>query len=352
MMKFPKPRVLEENLYPDLNATQPELLHNLVHNFIHPPDNSPMDSYLKNTIQYLKDLQKSKGTVKINNYSVGSNLFFTNVTINQNSEVIPFLIDTGATNSLLHSSIARNLKLKIIPIQLTLSTATGQDQNAIKGFSHITLFFQDKNKQKVPCCTTVLISDKLNGLKAILGAEFLLNPEKVKNISSSKIKILENNEISSIPIYRGMPSGAKLNEITINNILTQSSAIKNTTSAQACQHIVDTHTSVNITFPIKHDMKYETLPPSQHMFNDSYELDYKMLEEQYSIYDGNFSQCPQIMKEKLLNLLEQFSDRFSVSKLDIEKTDLYESELNTTPSKIINQPVKRLPQSKIGRAHV
>ena len=95
MMKFPKPRVLEENLYPDLNATQPELLHNLVHNFIHPADNSPMDSYLKNTIQYLKDLQKSKGTVKINNYSVGSNLFFTNVTINQNSEVIPFLIDTG-----------------------------------------------------------------------------------------------------------------------------------------------------------------------------------------------------------------------------------------------------------------
>ena len=104
MMKFPKPRVLEENLYPDLNATQPELLHNLVHNFIRPPDNSPMDSYLKNTIQYLKDLQKSKGTVKINNYSVGPNLFFTNVTINQDSEVIPFLIDTGATNSLLHSS--------------------------------------------------------------------------------------------------------------------------------------------------------------------------------------------------------------------------------------------------------
>ena len=86
MMKFPKPRVLEENPYPDHNATQPELLHNLVHNFINPADNSPMDSYLKNSIQYLKDLQRTKGTVKINNYSVGSNLYFTNVTINQDSD--------------------------------------------------------------------------------------------------------------------------------------------------------------------------------------------------------------------------------------------------------------------------
>ena len=55
MMKFPKPKILEDNPYPDINATQPELLHNLVQNFVNPAEKTPMDSYLQNTIEYLKN---------------------------------------------------------------------------------------------------------------------------------------------------------------------------------------------------------------------------------------------------------------------------------------------------------
>ena len=116
MMKFPRPKILEHNPYPDIDATQPELLHNLVQNFVKPKEKSPMDSYLQNTIEYLKSIQRNKGTVKINNYSVGTNLFFTDIKINKDSEVIPCLVDTGATNSLIHTSIARKLNLKIIQI--------------------------------------------------------------------------------------------------------------------------------------------------------------------------------------------------------------------------------------------
>jgi negative regulator of genetic competence, sporulation and motility len=50
--------------------------------------------------------------------------------------------------------------------------------------------------------------------------------------------------------------------------------------------------------------------------------------------------------DKLKEILDEFDDRFSKSKLDIEITDMYEADLDTTPGKIANQRVRRLPENK------
>ena len=46
------------------------------------------------------------------------------------------LVDTGATNSLMHTSVAEKLGIKYKPIKLRLKTATGVDEDAIKGIAH------------------------------------------------------------------------------------------------------------------------------------------------------------------------------------------------------------------------
>mgnify|MGYP003342496345 FL=1 len=49
---------------------------------------------------------------------------------------------------------------------------------------------------------------------------------------------------------------------------------------------------------------------------------------------------------KLKNLLNDFQDRFSTSKLDIETTDLYSASLPTFEGKKVTQNVRRLPSNK------
>ena len=139
-----------------------------------------------------------------------------------------------------------------------------------------------------------------------------------------------------------MPTAAQLHNICFQNVPSEENS-KNSTSAINCQHVESKHTHVHSTYSLKHDMENETLPPAQELFDDALELDFKLLDKQFSIKDGDFSQCPPSHKQQLMNLLEEYSDRFSTSKLDIETTDLYVAELPTKPGKKVTQ---------IGRAHV
>lgn len=54
-MKFPKPKQLVENEYPDLDMTQPELIKHFVQNIVFPSENSLMDKYIYQTIVALKN---------------------------------------------------------------------------------------------------------------------------------------------------------------------------------------------------------------------------------------------------------------------------------------------------------
>jgi hypothetical protein len=66
-MKFPKPRTLTQNSYPDSPTPQPTLFKELVTEIIYPIEGSPRDQYIKETINQLKQQSKKKSkTIKLN----------------------------------------------------------------------------------------------------------------------------------------------------------------------------------------------------------------------------------------------------------------------------------------------
>ncbi len=71
-----------------------------------------------------------------------------------------------------------------------------------------------------------------------------------------------------------------------------------------------------------------------------------ILDKKLSLEDADYSECPPEYLDKLKNILDEFDDRFSKSKLDIEITDMYEADLETVEHKKVCQRVRRLPEQK------
>jgi len=137
-MKFPRPRQLEINTYPESQHSNPDLMHKLVNDFINPLPASDMYEYIENTIRYLKDQARGKVlAARLNNINIGTSLTFVPLYINPRAEPIQCLVDTGAANSLLHSDIASELRLPVQPASIRLVTATGTSDTAIQGISHV-----------------------------------------------------------------------------------------------------------------------------------------------------------------------------------------------------------------------
>jgi hypothetical protein len=59
-MKFPRPRILVHNEFPDLLQDQPKILQDLVTKIAKPIPNSPEDKYLDETIEYIKRKRRNK----------------------------------------------------------------------------------------------------------------------------------------------------------------------------------------------------------------------------------------------------------------------------------------------------
>jgi hypothetical protein len=97
---------------------------------------------------------------------------------------------------------------------------------------------------------------------------------------------------------------------------------------------------------VKEEYKEETLPESSTFFDDSQELKEEILKKKITLADGDYSECPQEHLPKLQSLLQDFKDRFSESKLDLEITDMYTADLETIPGKIVTQKCRRLPQDR------
>jgi predicted aspartyl protease len=82
--------------------------------------------------------KKGKNIVSVNVSDLGSKLFFTQCHIgNDNENTFSALADTGATNSLMHTSVAHRLNIEYKPLKIGISTATGVDNDAVNGISHI-----------------------------------------------------------------------------------------------------------------------------------------------------------------------------------------------------------------------
>ena len=79
-MKFPKPRILLKNEYPDLSVNQPELYRKMIKEIVYPELGSVKDRYIDETIAILKKRAKQKvKAAKLNEIFINKELpiFYT-----------------------------------------------------------------------------------------------------------------------------------------------------------------------------------------------------------------------------------------------------------------------------------
>ena len=221
MMKFPRPRILVNNEFPDLILDQPRILQDLVTKIVKPIPNSPEDIYLDQTIEFIKKkAAQNHKKVKLFNVNIGQKLSYVTITIPPHTDNILCLVDTGASNSLLHYKIAEKLQLKVKPTSMQMATATGTSSNAIIGTCHLTFQMLDQTGQAVSYCTNFIVARKLNGMQCILGAEFLLDESRVVSISAAKLTVqkLHTKYIVPITTDKVCPS---LHNINIEEIISE-----------------------------------------------------------------------------------------------------------------------------------
>ena len=386
-MKFAKPRVLIENVYPDMIISQPDLFKKFVLETVFPDSNSKMGKYLDSAISYLKEKQKAriKG-VKINICELSTKLYFCSLCLKVNEsdyKPISVLVDTGATNSLVHSSIVEKYGIKYEPLQLNLRTASGVDSEAILGICHLKFILHDVERHAFEYCTTFIVSTKLNNLSMILGAEFLFGEDKTLTLSeknmyfsfkSTTCKIeLRSQDVDPISCHN--PHNKSQNLTCINceagkHMVSSSytlitdisighihSSEEDSRSSLDFVNENDLSLNLNKSFHITDDIKVltnsvreiydnERLPNSVEYFDESHEIKFEALDKTFTIEDGDFSDCPKEWLKKAKSLLRNFSDRFSRFKLDIEVTDKYMADLETIPGKKVIQKCRRLANHK------
>ena len=376
-MKFAKPRELRDNDYPDMIGTQPSIMRSIIRDRILPKPGSEYDKYIEQTIREQRDDRKRKNKkVSLNVTDLGENLYF--IICHTERDILEgqrptfkTLIDTGATNSLIHISVAKRLNLKITPTKLRLKTATGTDDEAIKGISHIKFFVKTEDGNCNLVCTNFLVSDKLNGMESILGAEFLFNRDEIigingKNIvferdgEKSKTRIWKESECENVieeidrKSFRDMScikcgnKNGKNTKINYTETITLNHAFWNQERKELeSENGAKSKLEIDImAHTVRDTYREETLLDGETEFDESLELKYEALDKKITLDMGDYSHCPREWRDRVDILVNDFEDRFSKSKLDLEITDKYLADLETIPGKKVVQKVRFLPPDK------
>jgi hypothetical protein len=97
------------------------------------------------------------------------------------------LVDTGAANSLIHTKTANRLGIKYEPCKMTICTATGTDTESVKGIAHTKILMRTTKNKIVTACINFIVTDKLNGMDCIIGADFLMDEKNVTGVSNMNI---------------------------------------------------------------------------------------------------------------------------------------------------------------------
>jgi hypothetical protein len=92
------------------------------------------------------------------------------------------------------------LKIKYEPIKLSLATATGVDNTAVKGIAHLKFKLRTRDGKIIVTCANFIISSRLNGLEAILGNEFLFRNKNVKSLSLDTLEMYNKDPVEQIEI--------------------------------------------------------------------------------------------------------------------------------------------------------
>ncbi|MEG1725637.1 MAG: reverse transcriptase domain-containing protein, partial [Anaerovoracaceae bacterium] len=427
-MKFAKPKTLIVNEYPDILQTMPQLFKEIVSNVIRPPENSPLSKFHDMSVTYLKDQKRDRAKkaqqklVGVNFTELGRTLYFIVCSCRGLSKEVPFraLVDTGAANSLLHISVVNKLGLKYRPLKLTLATATGLDDTAIKGVLHLQFALRTGANKIIRACTNFIVTTRLNGLQSIIGAEFLMDNDNVYGITRTALLLGSKESPYYVEIFSdgraeaindphcngdifskqfvdmtcqhcGNLNGKKMPEMIFPDTIVvkhthwqnirdelKNSDPENTdytyeneciwdnnckiipgplsndqirkfscqSDSELPEGLIDLETLTCFSHTIKEVFVDEKLPPSEELFDETVELKFEILDKTISLDEADYSDCPPKYYPKLRSLLDDFHDRFSKRKLDIEITDLYTAPLDTFKGKKVIQHVRKLPNHK------
>jgi len=357
-MKFPKPRTLTKNEYMDLTLAQPKLFHKLISDIIYPSIDSPRSQYIDKTITHLKELsRKTTKKLKINQLFINKKLYFMNVCLNSQLDTdgnINALVDTGAANSLIHTSVAERLGIQYTAMRMVICTATGSDSDAIKGVAHIKVRLQPIKRNVIKTCINFIVTDKLNGMDCIIGADFLMQNDKIEGITKNniiwkdegmtgRIRIVEETDTSQLERVNIVREAKRGRAICMKG--TQGTTESGCVECREGKPGLEKWTGA-YSHSIQQEFEDETLPNAEEIFADSQEIKAEILDKKISLKEGDYSNCPKEHLDKLMTLLEDFSDRFSKSKLDLEITDMYTADLETQEGRIVNQKCRRLPTER------
>jgi hypothetical protein len=400
-MKFPKPRKLLPNDYPDSALEQPLLLRALVQEMVYPAEGTPLSKYIESSVAFLKEQKRKRAkklavkVAKPDRRDLGRHLYFVTCSPfhSDKFQPAPFraLVDTGAANSLIHTSVVNRLGVPYQPIKLSLATATGTDDTAVQGLLHMKFGLRAKTGRVLLCCTTFVVTTRLNGMQAIIGAEFLMDNDAVSHVSKKSIGITVGNDLELVAIspvdYVAQNDGvacgdsAEILQLTCQGcgnknghrattpIYDTPLVIRHTSWTQAKTELGSTVDTLELdsyyrcekeqelqpldaaasghqaeelnteswgeiptlSHVFKEPFQNETLPPSEEAFGSPEELKFEVLDKSISLDDADYSGCPPEWYKPLRALLDDFHDRFSKKKLDIEITDKYEADLKTLP---------------------
>jgi hypothetical protein len=297
--------ISKSNDYPDLDKSEPEILQKFVQEVVHPPRNSPMDTYLDKTIEFIKTKQKqSAAETRLNNILSGNTLYFVTISFPPFTEQIHALVDTGASNSCLHESVAKRIKAGITPTNLSICTATGSDKNAVCGTTHLNFKMTHDKPFSVNFCSHFIVLKKLNNMQAILGADILLDSTKVHSISPTTLQVIQDNKKICIPLQT-LESSKANGMSSLNEEITLDNTKPRKILKEDFEHEANTidhsekSTELYMSHNIDYKMQSETLPPSDVLFDMMTELEIESSKNNAKITDKNFKDCPTEYKPKL-----------------------------------------------------
>ncbi|RPH78852.1 MAG: hypothetical protein EHM77_06535, partial [Planctomycetaceae bacterium] len=346
-MKFPKPRVLEENTFPDLTLTQPDLFKKMIRDKVFPNLGTKMDIYFDSTIRFLKEKAKEKTqNLKVNYKKLNKKLYFMINSIGNKS--FNSLIDTGAANSLIHAKLANRLNLSYEPTKMTLMTATGTSEDAILGIAHTTVDMYTEEEVGIVICVDFIVTTQLNGLDAILGAEFLFNTPELKGLDNEGLNWTVEDRKYRTPIFEEGKLKGRRHEIKDGQKIRIEcrECKKQTEQTEQAKATKVKNCSKLFSHSVKETYDEETLPEGESFFDENLEVKFEILDKKFTIEDGDYSQCPHNWQSKVRKLVEEFKDRFSTSKLDLEKTDIMTADLPTLKGRKVQQKCRRLPNHR------
>ena len=342
---------------PNLDVHQSHTLHKVIDRIMPIIQDGEWWNSFDDSIYEMKGIEQKKAKiVKLNNILNSSTLFFVKACIDPDScknkkfenENITCLVDTGSEVSFINIEIIEKLKIEMLPIKLTLHSATGQNKDAIKGKVHLNIFLKTTKGKILKTCLTFLVIKTEGNIDGIIGADLLLYTKELVSLNSNcltwKIKEeMHNIRIGHVQDIRKQPDihiNAEKNKEIIHTVCTQCKA-RATLWGQF---------TYNYSFHFKGDLSRETLPSSEEFLGACQELNLLDLNKKHALNDGDYSNCPEEYRDTLMRLLSDFEDRFMETDLDIEFTCNYEAELETLEDSKLVEKTKRLPSSKFESA--